>query len=174
MLPAGSHGTGCGCTRNIYTKMSNWTLPTRNGMDRAPPAVSLGAGSSANHGLAGSVRKDALGEYSLPAYCIVPPPGFHGPELPLQVAGQKALRVRRGRVSRPSAPTFGHREEPGAIDSQSVKTADMKIEGRKRHMIEDAEPPTVQRVREASVQDRDGAVPLIRELVERFPTVTRV
>ena len=41
-------------------------------------------------------------------------------------------------------------------------------------MIVDAEPPSVQQFHEVSIQDRDIAVPLIRELAERFPTVTKL
>ena len=68
------------------------------------------------------------------------------------------------------------------IDSHRVNTAeesvhdlDKKINGRKRHVIVDTDGlPSVQRVHEASVQDRDGAVLLIREFIENFPTAIKV
>ena len=71
----------------------------------------------------------------------------------------------------------GRSEEPGVIDSQRVKTAEYlgrdagkKINGRKRHVVVDTDGlPPVQRVHEASIQDRDGTVPLIRELADKFP-----
>ena len=134
-------------------------------------------GRPRNRGLAGSIRQDVRDEYGLPVYILFPPV-FTVRSYFFKWRDRKFFgNVFRGLLHRLS----GHCEKPGAIDSQSFKTAedrghdaDKKIEGRKQHMIVDVERPSVQRIHEASVQDRDGAVPLIRELAERFPTVTRV
>ena len=89
-----------------------------------------------------------------------------------------AARVAAGRNPTPTL---------GIIDSQSAKTteataetergfdAGKKVKGRKRHILVDvcgiilAIVVTV-----ASVQDRDGAVPLIRIAHKVFPTITKI
>ena len=88
------------------------------------------------------------------------------------------IRVAAGRNPLPSA---------GSIDSQSVKAADTvgaatrgydggkKINGRKRHIAVDTLGLLLTViVTPASVQDRDGASPLLALLRERFSTITLV
>lgn len=84
-------------------------------------------------------------------------------------------RERAGREASPSA---------AVLDSQSVKTteaggprgydAGKKVNGRKRHALVDTDGrPLVLHCHPASVQDRDGAVPLLRASRARFPFVER-
>lgn len=84
-----------------------------------------------------------------------------------------ADRERRGREACPSV---------AVVDSQSVKTAESrpprgydaanKILGRKRHAMVDTDGrPLVLLVHPANVQDRDGAVPLLKASRSLYPFV---
>jgi transposase len=85
-------------------------------------------------------------------------------------------REAEGREASPSA---------GVIDSQSVKTteaggprgfdAGKKIKGRKRHILTDTTGLMVAAmVHEASIQDRDGAVPLLASIRNCLPWLRHV
>jgi putative transposase len=85
----------------------------------------------------------------------------------------------RERVGREASPTAG------VMDSQSIKTteaggprgydAGKKVKGRKRHALVDTEGRgLVLQISSAAVQDRDGAVPLLKKSRGSFPFIERV
>jgi len=91
-----------------------------------------------------------------------------------------ALRTQvRHREGRPKSPSLG------IIDSQSVKTTEQggprgkdahkKVSGRKRHLVVDTLGMVVAAVvHSAGIQDRDGAKPVLRKLVGRFPRLKKI
>jgi putative transposase len=89
------------------------------------------------------------------------------------------LMLDRERVGRAASPSAA------IIDSQSVKTteaggprgydAGKKVNGRKRHALVDTDGRAlVLHVHLASVQDRDGAIPLLKASTSLFPFIERV
>src|SRR6478672_5664715 len=91
-----------------------------------------------------------------------------------------ALRTQvRHKDRRKKSPSMG------IIDSRSVKTterggphgkdAHKKVNGRKRHLVVDTMGMVVAAVvHSADIQDRDGAKPVLRKLVGRFPRLKKV
>src|SRR5512135_3506232 len=91
-----------------------------------------------------------------------------------------ALRTQvRHRDERQKSPSMA------LIDSQSVKTTEQggprgkdapkKVDGRKRHLVVDTLGMVVAAVvHSAGIQDRDGAKPVLQELVGRSPRLTKI
>ena len=89
------------------------------------------------------------------------------------------VTLDRERIGREAGPTAA------VIDTQSVKSTEAdgprgfdaakKIKGRKRHALVDTDGRGQElQVRAASVQDRDGAVPVLQASRGRFPAIQKV
>jgi transposase len=85
-------------------------------------------------------------------------------------------RIRQGRNEAPTA---------AIVDSQSVKTsaqggpkdydAGKKVKGRKRHLVVDVLGLVLAvLVHPADIQDRDGAEPVVKRAVEKYPTLQKL